>query len=265
MDFGRFSMICRFGLLILGLFLLFQIPGGLCRIVDAQSPPAATAAPTSAPPTAVPPDPTVVFLQQQVDTLATRVTILDDKVDVHKGKIEWEALKYLFPFLATAAIISAVAVYFGFSAPRKFRDKCQAMIDTAVEQTREKLNQAIYRVDPTNQVIHVPADRFDTEGNKLRSLGFIGLRPYGALGKAQLEGIVIYRADTIEDIDLLLSFIEKEQAQPEKVGFVVYAPEEIPDGTRISRRFGNATLTNSVVPMVGHIYNMARVLEWTSL
>jgi hypothetical protein len=95
---------------------------------------------------------------------------------------------------------------------------------------------------------------------RLKALGFRALRKYTMLSEIKPGSIVIYTAQTLEEIRKLKDFIEHEEIQEEQFAFIIYTSSRIDGADLIYEAFDNVTFANSSVTMATHIYALARGL-----
>lgn len=147
--------------------------------------------------------------------------------------------------------------------------RLKSAIDNVEQFIRERFDTAIYRVDPLYFPVHIPAEGFETERKRLEYLGFAALRPYTSLSDRLRQGIVVFLPaadDPTPDIETLIAFMqdERQPADPEKVGFVIYHTR-IPPET-VKRLFdafpGSVTIANNAVTVASAIYAVARGLKY---
>lgn len=208
-------------------------------------------APTLTP--TVTPNPTLVALQAQVDSLIAQIDILESRVDLNKQAMEIQTAKDMFPILISMGVTAIVGAGIGLSSPFLIRKWVR-------EKTEKQLNAAMYKADPTYLPISVPAQGFEIEKKRLKKLGFRALRTYAMLTPAQSRGIVVYLAESKDDMDTLGHFIEDQELNPDQVAFVVYTQERIEGANEIVCTFGSIVFANSPVTIATHIYALARVL-----
>ncbi len=282
----------KLNLLAIGLMLLT----GLGLLVGRPSPVMAqsgTPMPT--------PDPTVQALQNEVLLLKTQVATFNDKVDVHQKIVQVEAARQLLPWLAGAAAVAAIGAVVGIGSLGFFTQRAQAIAQQAEEraqvlvaqtqtkadaltremllkietdnqrlvaalqkQLEDRLRLAFYRADPTYMPIHVP-ETLAQESNRLKLLGFEGVRLYPHLTRNQLQGVVIVRINSVEELETVAAFIKTEKANPRQVAFIIWIVGHIAGATeKVSEiangGFDSITIANTIVTIATHIYALARGL-----
>ena len=221
------------------------------------------------------PDPEILRLQLEVEALKAQM-------EVYRQAAEFQAMKEVQPFVIFSLVFTAIAAITGVGAAAVFGlawravgrgkkeisnelEKTKAEVDTTI---RKQLNTAIYRVDPLYFPVHIPGERFETERKRLEYLGFAALRPYTSLSDRLRQGIVVYQPDAenpVPDLETLIAFMqdERQPADPEKVGFVIYHTRIPPD--TVKKLFdafpGSVTIANNAVTVASAIYAVARGLK----
>lgn len=198
---------------------------------------------------AAPPDPAVPTLQAQIEAQATQVAFLEQETDTQLSELRLEIRERDFLRRMTAAVIGGIlgvpiTAFFVLKHSRK--------------TIKKRIDQAIYRLDPTNATLRVPDRDFDLEENHLRGLGFYDIRPYWTLGSSCVEDCVIVPIEDEEDIVGFRAFLKHHSPDPAMVGYVLYTKQRIPPD--IVDDFPNITFSNSIVTLGTNVFTIARSL-----
>ena len=199
-------------------------------------------------------DPAVVQLQQQVQSLSTQVANAEQQLDLKKETLQLEATKQMLPYQSWATVIAILATVFGISSPL-------VVYRYLSQQFQKRLDEAIYRADPTYHPIHIPAVDFEKEEKRLQALGFKNLMPYASLTDRQLSGIVVYAAKDLPDVKNLAKFVKDKKADAAKVAFVIYASGFIQGGIEAMEPFDGFSFANHPVTIASQIYALVRGMK----
>lgn len=213
-----------------------------------------SAAAQGTPPTPTPTiEPTVIALQQQVEALSTQVAGFEAQIDLKEQSLQLDATRQMLPYQTWAAIIAILATVFGISSPF-------VVYRYLSQKFQKQLDRAVYKSDPTYYPIFIPGNNFSREEKRLRQLGFRNLRPYVSLTSAQLQGIVIYSAKDLHDVEVLSAFVKDNSADAKKVAFVIYA-QYIPGGVEAMGEFDGFSFANHPVTIASQVYALVRGMK----
>lgn len=245
------GVLCGLGILCLTFFFSWPVNGHSLQTQDPSTP-----TPTL--------DPTDQAFQAQIEVLTTRVVILESRVDLNKQAAEIQVKQITLPIVIGAAVLAAIGIGSPLVLITQVRKRMESRFAATVAEFSSKmkkdLDAVFYRVDPTYLSIHIPSHSFTKEKARLEKLGFRSLRTYSMLTKAQTRGIVVYMAESKDDIDTLQRFIDDQQLDPERVAFIIYTCDRVEGLNDMVRVFGSIVFANSPVTIATHIYALARVL-----
>jgi hypothetical protein len=213
--------------ILLGLFALGRTVSAKAQ----QATPTASPAPTQA-------------LEPTVQALTTEVSDLTKTVETQAKT--FDVMLSVIAVATVAAGVAGVTVISGMKwAETRFKDR---------------LNQAIYRVDPTYFTLYIPKHDFEKEKRRLELLGFKNLRPFAALSSAQKEGITVFKAVTPEDVKVLRRFLTEEKVDLSKAAFVIYVQGKLDEAYELANEFDNVVAANFPVTIATQVYALARGL-----
>ena len=191
-----------------------------------------------------------IAIKAQAPTPEPTLAALQATVQAQENKIERVKLdvdeKYL-PLTVVASVLGILGIVSPFVAYRYFRNQAKKMID-----------KAIYKIDPVNAIVHIPASGFEREAKHLKLRGFYKLRTYRTLDNTCLEGCVVVRIETEDDITDFRSFLQKYCPKEDKVAYVLYTQMQIP--SNIVNDFPNITFANSLMTLGTNLFSIARGL-----
>lgn len=235
--------VIRLMVLLVALFALFLLSSisvfGEAIHAQPQATPTAT------------PNPTVSALQAQVVTQATKVAILEDTVQLQIDKLEFEITKKYLQWTIVFGVLASLGIPLSIGATLKY----------ARDKAKEAIDKAIYYVDPSNAVVHIPKDGFDREKDYLKLFGFHKFRTFAYIDNTCLRDCVVVVPQNKQDIDDFRTFLRKHKPELSQVAYLIYTihlTERVPPN--IVDDFANITFANSLVTLGTNMFTIARSL-----
>lgn len=226
-------------------------------------------------PSDLPPAQTPADLQSQVDDLSRRIDKLENDQFFTLREIERKMDEKLLILSSIALLISFLAGFLGY---KTYND-----LDMVIkEKVNSSLEKALYQLDPTYLPIHIYKGRVrrnlkegetprttarDSLSDVSRRLELTGLLNVGEityLYKVTQTGITIVPIDDETDEDEFIKFVKdgKVKLDPEKAGFILYAPF----GYTIKKAqtaFENTTIANMPATVASMVLVVGRGLKNT--
>lgn len=151
------------------------------------------------------------------------------------------------------ALLSFVLSFLGY-------DRIKSFIATATGKFDRQIESAIYRIDPRDLPIKLPATGMEKQLARLQRLDFRSLGTYQWLDDTCTRHAVVYLATQDAEAEKLKQFIvSKGLAEREDVAFVVYTKGGRID-PKILGEYDNVTFANSHLTLVQALFVAARGL-----
>ncbi len=199
--------------------------------------------------------------QLQNDVQATE-TRLHDELEKFKNEIRQgntlsvqtakeEIGKSVNSYLQIGAVVVVILTFLGYGVIRGFINRSIAKFDKEIED-------AIYRIDPRDMPIKLPATGMDKQFERLQRLEFRNLSKYKWLDESCTRNAIVYLATGDKQAEELKKFIvNKNLTESEDLVFVVYTK-----GARITSsilgEIDNVTFANSHLTLVQALFVAAR-------
>ena len=180
---------------------------------------------------------------QQISQLNTKMDSLQKTVEELQGSIKF--------YERTGSLSVIVLSIVGLTAVIGFIKRSTRKFDRAIDA-------AIFRIDPHDMPIKIPAIDMEKEQARLQRLKFRALSTYQWLDDSCTKNAVVHLATNDQGAEELRKFIQdKGLAEREDVAFVVYTKGARLNPTILSE-FDNVTFANTHLTLVQALFVAAR-------
>lgn len=194
-------------------------------------------------------------LSAKVNEMSVELENIIAQTDFTSEKAVFTVERALFEKTAPLLVLSLFFAALGIGGFVYVRRELNTMI-------RRRLENEIYRLDPTFLPIWIPDQNFDQEYKRLHLSGFRNITKYSVLGKQLLNGVVILPVHKTEDETLFMDFVETYQPNPLRTAFVLYSRAKV---HRIEEttllRYNNTTVATNPTALSRAILDVGRGLK----
>lgn len=186
-------------------------------------------------------------IEHKNQQLKTELEIARKEFDLAERELQNSVSFYLIIGSAVLSILTIVGISFVIGIYRFSRRKFE-----------EKLNDALYRINPRDMPIKVPKSGMEKQLKRLQELDFRNVVPYEWLDERCTRYAVIYKSTTNEEAEVLKNFIEKQKLKDHTdVVFILFT-----EGARIAPQFfagyENVTFANNSLTLIQALFVAAR-------
>jgi len=210
----------------------------------------------------------VPTLQSVIATQQIQIEQLQRELAFETRNREYDVRDTRWIWGIAVAIVTAAISFLSWIGKKSLKD----LQDTWDQKSQQLLDEAIFRLDPSNLPIYLPSGE-GLEGlhDTLQKRRFGKVRFYSSLinelNKDNCQGVIVIslkdkdESDQSKILSDLTKFIETQLPDGSKTGFIIFAPGDIRVPPKITGGYDNLVTANFPATVVSMVFAVGRGLD----